>query len=33
VRVGDEEKLMIKQFGKGYKDYMKKTNRLVPGLM
>ena len=30
TRINDEEELMVKQFGKQYKDYMKKTNRLVP---
>ncbi|MBU0460071.1 MAG: isoprenylcysteine carboxylmethyltransferase family protein [Nanoarchaeota archaeon] len=31
-RVGDEEKLMLKQFGKKYQDYMKKTGRIFPKL-
>ena len=31
-RVFKEEKMMIKEFGKGYKDYMKKTGRLIPKL-
>ncbi|MFZ6013092.1 MAG: protein-S-isoprenylcysteine O-methyltransferase [Bacteroidota bacterium] len=32
VRIPDEEKLMIEQFGEQYKAYMKRTRRLIPFL-
>jgi protein-S-isoprenylcysteine O-methyltransferase Ste14 len=32
TRVSDEEKMMIEQFGDEYRDYMRKTGRLVPKL-
>jgi protein-S-isoprenylcysteine O-methyltransferase Ste14 len=32
VRVKREEELMLQQFGEGYAIYMKKTNRLFPGI-
>ena len=31
-RIKKEEEIMIKLFGQKYKDYMKKTKRLVPGV-
>jgi protein-S-isoprenylcysteine O-methyltransferase Ste14 len=30
VRVSDEEKMMIEQFGDEYRKYMKKAGRLIP---
>jgi protein-S-isoprenylcysteine O-methyltransferase Ste14 len=30
VRVGDEEALMLEQFGEEYRQYMKRTGRLLP---
>ena len=30
VRVGDEEAMMIEQFGEEYKEYMERTGRLIP---
>ncbi len=32
IRTKEEEKIMIKLFGKRYLDYMKKTKRLIPGI-
>ena len=32
VRVGDEEGLMLEQFGEEYSEYMKRTGRLIPKL-
>lgn len=32
VRISDEEKMMIEQFGDEYRMYMKKTGRLIPKL-
>ncbi len=32
IRLPEEEKLMIEEFGQEYKDYMKKTKRIVPGI-
>lgn len=31
-RVGPEERMMIKEFGKEYEDYMTRTKRVVPGV-
>jgi protein-S-isoprenylcysteine O-methyltransferase Ste14 len=30
VRLGDEEKLMLQEFGKAYQDYMNTSKRLIP---
>jgi protein-S-isoprenylcysteine O-methyltransferase Ste14 len=30
VRIPDEEKMLLKQFGKKYKDYMERTGRMLP---
>ena len=30
IRLPDEEKMMIEQFGQQYKDYMKTTKRIIP---
>jgi protein-S-isoprenylcysteine O-methyltransferase Ste14 len=30
VRISDEEKMMIEQFGNEYVEYMKKTGRIIP---
>lgn len=30
IRVSEEEKMMITEFGKEYKEYMKRTGRLLP---
>ncbi len=30
IRIPDEEKLMIEEFGEQYKNYMKQTKRLIP---
>jgi protein-S-isoprenylcysteine O-methyltransferase Ste14 len=32
VRVSDEEKMMIEQFGDEYREYMRRTGRLIPKL-
>jgi protein-S-isoprenylcysteine O-methyltransferase Ste14 len=32
VRVGDEEAMMLEQFGEEYKQYMERTGRLFPKL-
>jgi protein-S-isoprenylcysteine O-methyltransferase Ste14 len=32
VRVSDEEEMMVEQFGDEYRDYMRRTGRLVPKL-
>ncbi len=32
VRLPDEEKMMIEEFSQEYKDYMKKTKRIIPGV-
>ena len=32
-RIKDEEKMMIKEFGDKYKDYMKKTNSVIPFIL
>lgn len=32
LRVGQEESMMVEQFGEQYLDYKKKTNRLIPKL-
>ena len=29
-RINNEEKMMIDEFGNEYKEYMKKTGRLIP---
>jgi protein-S-isoprenylcysteine O-methyltransferase Ste14 len=33
IRIKNEERMMIEQFGVAYKDYMKKTSRLIPKLL
>jgi protein-S-isoprenylcysteine O-methyltransferase Ste14 len=33
IRIKNEERMMIEQFGAAYKDYMKKTSRLIPKLL
>lgn len=33
IRIKNEERMMIEQFGTAYKDYMKKTSRLIPKLL
>lgn len=30
VRIGDEEAMMVEQFGEEYQEYMKRTGRLLP---
>lgn len=30
IRLPDEEKMMIEEFGDQYKDYMRRTNRIIP---
>jgi protein-S-isoprenylcysteine O-methyltransferase Ste14 len=30
VRIPDEEKLMMKRFGEQYREYKKRTKRLIP---
>src|SRR5680860_453695 len=32
LRVGQEEKMMEKQFGEQYRDYCKRTKRIIPGI-
>ena len=32
MRVSNEEKMMIDEFGNEYKEYMKRTGRLIPPL-
>ena len=32
-RVDDEEKMMIREFGAQYQEYMRKTKRIIPGLL
>jgi protein-S-isoprenylcysteine O-methyltransferase Ste14 len=32
LRVGREERLMIETFGDGYRRYMERTSRIVPGI-
>jgi protein-S-isoprenylcysteine O-methyltransferase Ste14 len=32
VRIPDEERLMIERFGEQYREYMKRTKRLIPGV-
>lgn len=32
IRVSDEEKMMIEQFGDAYREYMQRTGRLIPHL-
>ena len=32
VRVSDEEKMMTEQFGDEYREYMRRTRRLIPKL-
>ena len=32
VRVGDEEEMMLEQFGEEYEEYIKRTGRLIPKL-
>ena len=32
VRIPDEEKMMIEEFGQEYEEYMKKTGRIIPGV-
>ncbi len=32
ARVGREERMMVETFGAEYRDYMKRTKRLVPGI-
>jgi protein-S-isoprenylcysteine O-methyltransferase Ste14 len=32
LRVGNEEKMMLDQFGEAYYNYMQKTGRLLPKL-
>lgn len=31
LRIGKEEAMMQERFGEAYRDYMKRTNRLIPG--
>ena len=33
IRIGEEEKMMIEQFGFAYKDYMKRTGRVLPKVL
>jgi protein-S-isoprenylcysteine O-methyltransferase Ste14 len=30
IRIPDEEKLMLMQFGSQYRDYMRRSKRLIP---
>jgi len=30
IRLPDEEKMMIEEFGDQYKDYMRRTKRIIP---
>lgn len=32
IRISDEEKMMIEQFGDDYREYMESTRRLIPKL-
>lgn len=31
LRIGPEEQMMLQQFGDEYREYMKRTGRLLPG--
>ena len=33
LRVGQEEQLMLNEFGDEYRDYMKRTKRIIPGII
>ena len=33
LRVGQEEQLMLNEFGDEYRDYMKRTKRIIPGIL
>ena len=32
IRIPEEEKMMVEEFGQKYEDYMKRTRRIVPGV-
>jgi protein-S-isoprenylcysteine O-methyltransferase Ste14 len=32
ARVADEERMLVEQFGDEYRDYMRRTGRLLPRL-
>lgn len=32
IRISEEEKMMIEEFGQEYKDYIKITRRIIPGI-
>lgn len=32
IRISEEEKMMIEEFGQEYEDYIKKTKRIIPGV-
>jgi len=32
LRIGPEERMMLEEFGKDYREYMALTKRLVPGV-
>jgi len=32
LRVGDEEAMMEREFGQSYRDYAKRTKRIIPGI-
>jgi protein-S-isoprenylcysteine O-methyltransferase Ste14 len=31
LRLGPEERMMLEEFGEGYRAYMETTKRLIPG--
>lgn len=32
IRIAEEEKMMVEEFGQQYEDYMKRTRRIIPGI-
>ncbi|MEA3255737.1 MAG: protein-S-isoprenylcysteine O-methyltransferase [Candidatus Altiarchaeota archaeon] len=32
IRMPEEEKMMVEEFGQEYKDYMKRTKKIIPGV-
>ena len=32
LRIGQEEKMMEMEFGESYREYVKKTKRIIPGI-
>ncbi len=32
IRISEEEKMMVEEFGQKYEDYIKRTKRIIPGV-